>query len=345
MVDLSIIIPVYNVEKYIRRCVDSILIQRFSSYEVLLIDDGSTDNSGKICDDIANKNDKISVFHQKNAGCSVARNFGIQKAKGKYICFMDSDDEWKTDFLESIVPFIQKQVDMIIFGADVVDREKKFLSADKPLESKEYSGKEGVMEFLKSVKPKEKGWALNYIWNRLYKAEIIKDNDIAFYEKLNLGEDFVFNCEVMKYTKSIQILSESYYTYYKYFTNQLTMKFRTNELERRKFIFKKHIELYQYYDIFEEYKRYILIEEGMLIHTSIMMTAYNSCNLNFVKTKKYISSFMQPEQYEALIEYLNWDEGMVNKWLGFFYRHKMIGVISGYTCVVRKVRRLRMKLK
>ena len=92
--DISIIVPVYNTEKYLHRCVDSILAQTFTDFELLLIDDGSKDNSGKICDEYAAKDNRIRVFHKENGGVSSARNLGLDNACGKYIIFMDADDYW-----------------------------------------------------------------------------------------------------------------------------------------------------------------------------------------------------------------------------------------------------------
>ena len=97
---ISIIVPIYNIEKYLRECVDSLVNQTYKNIEILLIDDGSTDSSGKIADELANKDDRIKVFHKKNGGLSDARNYGIEKASGKYLSFIDSDDYVSTDFIE-----------------------------------------------------------------------------------------------------------------------------------------------------------------------------------------------------------------------------------------------------
>ena len=98
----SVIVPVYNVEKYLHRCVDSILAQSYSDFEVLLVDDGSMDKSGTICDDYALKDNRIRVFHQANAGVSAARNKGIDEAKGEYVVFVDSDDYLKLEKLNNL---------------------------------------------------------------------------------------------------------------------------------------------------------------------------------------------------------------------------------------------------
>lgn len=100
---ISVIVPVYNVEKYLRRCIDSILAQTFSDFELLLIDDGSKDRSGDICDEYALKDQRIKVFHNSNQGASAARNFGLSKAKGEYVSFIDSDDWMESTYYEDFL--------------------------------------------------------------------------------------------------------------------------------------------------------------------------------------------------------------------------------------------------
>lgn len=96
---ISVIVPVYNVEKYLSRCIDSIISQTFSDFELILVDDGSTDSSGKICDEYGKKDGRVKVIHKRNGGLSSARNCGLENAKGNYICFVDSDD-----WISSVTP-------------------------------------------------------------------------------------------------------------------------------------------------------------------------------------------------------------------------------------------------
>lgn len=105
---ISVIVPVYNVEKYLRRCVESIMSQTYKEIEILLIDDGSTDDSGRSCDDLAIKDRRIHVFHKENGGVSSARNLGIERACGDYICFVDSDDWIDIDYFESAMPILKE---------------------------------------------------------------------------------------------------------------------------------------------------------------------------------------------------------------------------------------------
>ena len=100
---ISIIVPVYNTEKYLKRCVDSILSQNYADFELWLVDDGSTDGSGALCDSYQQKDSRVRVFHQKNAGVSAARNYGVDQAQGEWVCFVDSDDEVLPDYLSDMI--------------------------------------------------------------------------------------------------------------------------------------------------------------------------------------------------------------------------------------------------
>ncbi|MBQ5852329.1 MAG: glycosyltransferase family 2 protein, partial [Lachnospiraceae bacterium] len=100
---ISIVVPVYNVEKYLERCVDSLINQTYENIEILLIDDGSKDNSGQMCDEYANKDSRITVYHKENGGLSDARNYGMDRAKGEYIIFIDSDDYVEPNMMEFLI--------------------------------------------------------------------------------------------------------------------------------------------------------------------------------------------------------------------------------------------------
>ena len=129
---VSVIIPVYNVEKYLEECIDSVLAQTYQNIEIILVDDGSTDSSGLICDRYAEKNTNISVIHQKNSGLSAARNSGLNKANGDYIYFLDSDDYISADAIEKLFSIAENdKSDIVFFDA--------YLSQIKPEESVEPS--------------------------------------------------------------------------------------------------------------------------------------------------------------------------------------------------------------
>lgn len=125
MKKISIIVPVYNVEDYLKRCIDSLISQTYSNIEIILVDDGATDNSGKICDEYEEKDERIKVIHKKNGGLSDARNVGLDKSMGDYVCFVDSDDYIEKDMIENLYNIIEKDNSDISCCAKVLEYSNK----------------------------------------------------------------------------------------------------------------------------------------------------------------------------------------------------------------------------
>lgn len=119
---ISVIIPVYNAEIFLSKCIESVLFQSYQNWELILINDGSTDNSSQICDFYVLKDNRIKVIHKQNQGVSAARNSGLDVAVGEYICFIDSDDVIDLRLFEIVLPFIDKQIDCIVYGYDRIHK-------------------------------------------------------------------------------------------------------------------------------------------------------------------------------------------------------------------------------
>lgn len=206
MPKISVIVPIYNAEKYLPRCIDSILAQTFTDFELLLIDDGSTDGSGKICDEYATKDARIRVFHKKNGGVSSARNLGLDEAQGEWITFCDSDDYVYPCWLNNFSKNFSDALQMIVQSFD-----------PKPLVVKKsvFSCDEG-MQYM------ERQNILGYLWVKAFRKEIICMNHIRFNEQLAYEEDLVFVFRYLIRAKELILLTEDtgyFYnapTYYKY---------------------------------------------------------------------------------------------------------------------------------
>lgn len=204
MAEISIVVPVYNVEKYLGKCLDSLLKQTFSDFEILLIDDGSTDRSLKICEKYAEKDSRIRVIHQKNQGLSAARNTGIENASGKYIGFIDSDDYIDEDMYEYLYEQITNQkADIAVCGiyneyADIVRRaypKDEYIIANQ---------KEAMAMVLEANKI-----SVNAV-NKLYKIEIFKN---LRYPVGKLSEDAHLILEILLQTEKIVISTAPKYHY------------------------------------------------------------------------------------------------------------------------------------
>lgn len=136
MEKISVIIPVYNTENYVRKCIESILIQTYKNIEIIIIDDGSKDDSGKICEEFLVDN-RVKIFHQNNQGTSCARNYGLKNVTGKYICFIDSDDYVEKDYIEFLYNLITKfNTDIAVCGFDYAYTNNKFRCNNKKKKNK-----------------------------------------------------------------------------------------------------------------------------------------------------------------------------------------------------------------
>lgn len=198
---ISVIVPVYNTEKYIRKCIESILNQTFTDFELILIDDGSTDNSGKICDEYAVKDSRINVIHQKNSGVSVARNIGLDNASGTYVAFVDSDDYIRDIGLEVLLN------DIITYNADI--------SCAAPGRRK-VSLEESSCRIWQGIEALKKSLTDNgntrSVCRKLYRRDFV--GEIRFEEGRSIHEDgfFVFRCFLKQPTVVLRNIGIYYYT-------------------------------------------------------------------------------------------------------------------------------------
>ena len=209
-VKLSILIPVYNVEKFLNRCLDSVLNQKINEIEIILVDDGSTDKSSKICDDYSKKYDNVKVYHKKNGGASSARNYGIDKTIGKYIWFVDSDDKLEENSIKSIIDIMEKEKSDVI-----VCNSKKVYENGKIEDECKYSIKKGNYssnEFMETLKknPKSVIFAPQYY---IVKKDFLIKNKLYFYEGI-IHEDELWIPQLLILAKNIYYSNLNIYYHY-----------------------------------------------------------------------------------------------------------------------------------
>lgn len=205
---ISVIVPVYNKEAYIPKLIDCIKEQTFKDFECILVDDGSTDNSGKLCDILTSGNDLFSVIHIPNGGVSNARNTALDLAKGEYITFVDSDDEIPADYLQKIADDIHKYHPDMVIGSikKVFDKESQIVKY--PFEERLYTMQELLPCFAEAQKECGVfGWCVN----KTFKRELAVD--CRFDENLSLAEDFDFFLKIYSNIKSAYFDLKNYYSY------------------------------------------------------------------------------------------------------------------------------------
>lgn len=201
---ISVIVPVYNVEHHLERCIHSILNQTHLNYEVLLIDDGSKDFSGMLCDKFAKAYDKVKVFHKKNGGLGSARNYGIEHATGKYVCFIDSDDQVDRDYLKYLYDALKKyKADISVCG---------YLYSFDGYTSF-YALEDGVLEANEMLIHFACGDTFfNFSWNKLYKKEIFSKMPM-YYSDRHCAEDMYFNALYYRYVDKVAMVKQPLYYY------------------------------------------------------------------------------------------------------------------------------------
>lgn len=204
---ISVIVPVYNAEKYLRRCVDSILTQTFTDFELLLIDDGSKDKSGKICDEYANRDHRVKVFHKENGGVSSARNVGLDNAIGEWIAFVDSDDWVENDFLRN---FINEYSGEELLSQGFISPNWEGMGKKIVTQQTRKYNKDEISLFIIDLYGSSQ---LGYIWCKLFKREIIKKHSIRFTPEFTIREDMAFVCKYCTYVSSISNISDCAYNY------------------------------------------------------------------------------------------------------------------------------------
>lgn len=208
--ELSIIVPVYNSEKYLDRCINSILAQTFTDFEVILVDDGSIDQSGKICDKYAQKDCRIIVIHQDNRGVSAARNVGLKIAKGRYITFVDSDDYIEEEMYQKMITILENDsVDLVICGFQYIDNNNRIVKNNMSLEK----GKQKLekRELLLHTVGLRNRMYFGVLWNKVFKRSVV--NGEKFEEKISFFEDWLFLLSCYIKCNSAIIISQSFYHY------------------------------------------------------------------------------------------------------------------------------------
>lgn len=324
MCKVSVIVPVYNVEKYLRKCLDSIINQTYKDIEIILVDDGSTDNSSKICDDYASRDERIYVIHNSNHGVSYSRNCGIKIATGKYILFIDSDDIVDDSYIYELVNANKNGFyDLVICNINDFYIRKKDTTFRKIHE-----------ELLTGRFFDDYYYLINLLRVpvvKLYKTKIIKNNNILFPENIFSGEDQIFNFKYYRFVNKYKFINKALYRYF-HRDNKSLSKIRTKqtfeminkklciekeffdslEVKNKDLIFNNHVidtivefsVLSQYNNSYKDFKKRIDILKGLLYKTkrysnikrfiaikglenNIVLPIYFYCILKYYK-KKYV---------------------------------------------------------
>lgn len=260
---VSIIVPVYNKEKYLRDCVDSILQQTYKDFELILVDDGSKDSSWNIIKEYADKEERVLPVHQENAGVSAARNAGLDRAQGKWICFVDADDYLPKDGLQILVEHGEKS------NADIVNANATRVENDKQFKIFNFNN-----EIVKgNIYPRLVHFAP---WAQLFKRSIIEEHHLRYVKGLAYSEDNVFILYYSLYASSIEFVNDSVYNYRINFDSAIQNKDYKKVAYHQ--MWAAH-EVYKLKDKESSLRNFIINRTKILISSSINAYVYRAINV------------------------------------------------------------------
>lgn len=304
---VSVIIPVYNTEQYLCSCVESILNQSYKELEIILVDDGSTDGSPRICDEFAQRDFRVKVIHKKNEGLGYTRNCGLKYATGKYVSFFDSDDVLESDAYEYCVREMEEKcVDACYFGRKTFSERGKYVINENLPEKLVYEGTEVREEFSKHYF----GWfqyevEFPYIKESvccaLYRRDIIESNNIRFpSERECLSEDAFFNLDICNVANKVIIIPQNFYNY-RYNPNSLTKKYDKERFRRIIGYYNKLLEYTAKFPEVEDVQNRINYKIFSLVRGMIKMEIENSGWMEMAETIQYVRRVVHSEAVEQIV--------------------------------------------
>ena len=319
----SIVMPIYNSEKHLRKSVESVINQTFGDFELILVNDGSTDSSDIICNELSGEDTRIKYLClEKNVGLSEARNCGFQKCIGEYVSFMDSDDTIELNLFQKAYDSLQiNRADWVIWGLkECFYNYKDDLSYNNEITYPEtFCVNEN--ELHAHIIPLEKLSLLGYAWNKFYRSELIKNHNLK-YKKTTLTEDILFNLDFAAIAKTLNVLSGSFYFYNKRIDNSLTNKFVPEYFDVHKQRVSELYDLLNKWGICDAaakrdcaniYFRYVL--------SALQRNCDKRSKMKHKDRKMFVKGIFESSFTKSLIDYRD-SKKVAIKALGFFVKHE-----------------------
>lgn len=307
---VSVIIPVYNVEKFLNRCVDSILSQTYKNIEIILVDDGAQDSSPQICDEYAHKDIRVKVIHKNNGGLASARNAGLKVAKGDYILFVDSDDWIKDITVEELLNIaVKNQVDFVRFipvSAGYPDRPDGTpinFGTEDFMEDGVYNKEKMIRDIYPRlfVTPQLTMGPIVAAWRSLYNRKFLVDNNLYFDEEVKYSEDAIFSAKVVYNSNKFYYIKGGYYYNYFYNTSSITKSFKKDRWNVCKILsstFKKEFGNKSDYD----FSKQLHLED---IYNVLNALGQNTYIESFKNRYKYVKDIFNDNFTKQSMKYIN----------------------------------------
>ena len=344
---VSIVIPVYNTKEYLEECVQSVITQTYQNFEVLLVDDGSTDGSSDFCDELSGRDDRIRVIHKANGGAATARNMGIETATGKYIMFLDSDDWLSEDAVATLVMHAEEHnTDVIRFNYVREFKEKQLIKRNTFMEERVYVGEEckAVCRQILGLTGKELAHPenMNFLAScgfNMYKTSLLLESGARFIPIQETGSfvDGLFNFHVFMNVKRFEYIDRHYYHYRKTNEGAATAGYRRNYIERQIVLFEKLKSIINQAHEWDYYKEAL----NNRIVLSTMEIAFNALRNKTSVWAKYreISYALKHERFKEAYQTFNL-EHLDLKWsvYYFFITHSMVVPTYLMTAIMLKLK-------
>lgn len=288
---VSIIVPVYNVEAYISECIESIQKQTYKKLQIILVDDGSTDRSGILCDEYAKKDRRIKVIHQPNGGAVVARERGLEAAEGIYIGFVDGDDNIASDMYQSLVEELETSGADFVHSGYWVNGKKKAANTKGYIDVSQMSEK---IKLLETAVLGVDGYISPSIWSKLFRANVIKKSYIQISPNNRLGEDLINLCICILESSKVALIDKAYY-HYRVRDDSLSHKKTSSRIKDTFGMYQGICEVLKSYDCYQElenfmdsFLRYRILEDVDEISYCFQVEKYFFQDINILEGKRII---------------------------------------------------------
>ncbi len=337
MIKVSVVIPVYNVEKYLNECIKSIVNQTYKNIEIILVDDESKDKCPQICEQWAIKDNRIKVIHKKNEGLGMARNTGIENATGDYIYFIDSDDMLDINAIEKCCEILNnKKFDILYFGFKNIDENSNIIKEFNPTPIREeYYNDEITKIFLPHIlidlPNKEDNFNMNFSSCMcLINLSLIRNIEWRFCSERDIiSEDIYSLLKLFKYIKSVKIISSAYYFYRKN-NISLTHLYRKDRFDKLKELHKKCVEVYDNSELIERF------DYLFLSYTIASIEIIVNSNLKYLEKLKEIKIIVNDKEMRNISNRNIKNETLIRKIYFTFIKLKCINLVYFFTWLQNK---------
>lgn len=308
---VSIVVPIYNVEKYLARCLDSIRLQSYSNIEVIMVNDGSTDLSVNIAKEFEKKDIRFHLYSKENGGLSSGRNYGLVHAKGDYVCFIDSDDFIGKNFVQSLLSAFDSETDIVISDYAIYNAEdgKSYLHA-KLLKDEEfinYNGKRQLIQYLITGE-----YPVMSVWKNMYRTSFLKNNNIVFVsERLIYSEDLLFHVEA--YTKAFKVkMIPNIEFFHLVIPGSLSQSYRKNYFQMQKTLYLSIIEVLE-----EHYQKEFVDKYKNQFPSIIGSSMFGLCKCDFKQSINNIKAILKDELVKEWYGKRVTRKGLMRYWILF----------------------------